>query len=292
MRRVSFNKITTKEQAYIIGFLFGDGYISIKNDVRLDIAIKDKEIAKEISNYFSNSTYKEDLRFNKKQKKFPKAIVSFRDRLFGKELIKLYGGRVKVEKRFPIISKHLEPYFVLGFFDADGTITWGYRKDRNRLWQKVSFTSPRNMLYGLQQVLLKQGISTIIRPKSNENVDIIEFANEFDVYKFYKYLPKDSIFLKRKDNKFKEWLQAITQKYTINKGDIVKFADKRTLDKYNIKYDKYLKGYFIISDKGIKVNSLLLTKKGISNYALRLELDENGGTQLFIDNTVPSSISV
>ena len=91
-----------------------------------------------------------------------------------------------------------------GFFDGDGCITWGYRKDRNRLWHKVSFTSSFSILEGLQQYLFKQGITTKVRPKSNENCGVLEFANKKDIIKFYNlvYSDKDFIILRRKYIKY------------------------------------------------------------------------------------------
>ena len=89
---------------------------------------------------------------------------------------------------------------IRGIFDADGCITWGYRKDRNRIWHKVSFTSSLGILTSVQKVLYKIGISTIVRPKANEDCYVLEFTNKKDILKFYNYLYADDSFipLKRK----------------------------------------------------------------------------------------------
>ena len=112
----------------------------------------------------------------------------------------------KEAKHCPIISKELERYLVLGFFDGDGCLTWGRRKDRNRLWHKVCFTSSLRVLEGIQKILLNQcQISTIIRPKGAENCFILEFSNKKDVLKFLNFIyPDDSfVILKRKYDKAK-----------------------------------------------------------------------------------------
>ena len=56
------------------------------------------------------------------------------------------------------------------------------------------------LLEGVQQHLFNIGITTKLRPKSNENCYIIEFANKKDVLKFldYIYPDNDFIILKRK----------------------------------------------------------------------------------------------
>ena len=106
-------------------------------------------------------------------------------------------GRLKKERHYPRVRKDLERYLLLGFFDADGCITWGKRKDRNKIWQKVSFTSQLHLLEGIQKMLYNNiGISSTIRPKSNEDCYIIEFSNKEDVLKFINYIyPKDDDFI-------------------------------------------------------------------------------------------------
>ena len=56
------------------------------------------------------------------------------------------------------------------------------------------------ILTGVQQFLLKKlSISTIVRPKKNENCYVIEFANKKDVIKFLDYIYSDNfIVLQRK----------------------------------------------------------------------------------------------
>lgn len=289
MKRVGyFDKIDTKEKAYILGFLIADGHIEKNNQViEVATAIKDKEIIEFISKELG-STYNEDLTFNKQKRIFPKAETFFYSKKDKETLIKLFGGRLKEERRIPRINVELEKYLIKGIFDADGCITWGFRKDRNRLWQKVSITSSLSILTGVQQILLKNGISTIVRPKTNENCFIIEFGNEYDIYMFYKYIKNDLNPLKRKEIYFNEWIGETIKKYSDFKtGEKVTFVDKRTLKKYNItpEYDK-IGEFIIINVKNNKcdlknnletiksVDVKFLSKKGISNYALRLELEE------------------
>lgn len=289
MKRVGyFDKIDTKEKAYILGFIIADGHIGKNNQtIEVSTAIKDKEIIEFISNELG-STYDEDLKFDKQKRIFPKAKTFFYSKKDKETLIKLFGGRLKEERRIPRISEKLEKYFIKGIFDADGCITWGYRKDRNRLWQKVSITSSLSILTGVQQVLLNNSISTIVRPKSDENCFIIEFANEYDIYKFYKYIKTDLIPLKRKEIHFNEWLGETIKKYNDFKiGCKVTFVCSTTLRKYNIQSDYNKIGeYTVVNVKGNKcdiknnleiienVDTKFLSKKGISNYALRLELEE------------------
>lgn len=142
------------------------------------------------------------ITINKKTRRFPRARIQKRI----PDILKFTGGRLKVDRHYPRIREDLERYLIQGLFDADGCLTFGRRKDKNRIWQKISFTSQLKILEGVQQYLIKKlDISTILRPKSNEKCYVIEFANRIDVLKFLKHIyPNDSfIILKRKYLKYK-----------------------------------------------------------------------------------------
>lgn len=194
-----FEKIDTKEKAYALGFILADSGIDDRYNVNIRVSIRDKEVVEFISSVI-NSKVIDCKAYNKKSKIFPHSTTNKRI----KDITKFTGGTKKSTRHYPRIRKDLEPYLLQGFFDGDGCITWGYRKDRNRLWHKVSFTSSFSLLEGLQQYLFKQGITTKVKPKAKENCGVLEFANKKDVLKFYDlvYSDKDFIILKRKYTKY------------------------------------------------------------------------------------------
>ena len=207
-----FKNINTKEKAYIIGFILGDGEIHSTNDVHLGIKLSDKQLIYDINNYLPwEGHIKEDLTFDKKTRRFPRIRFNFRSRAFGKVLVKMFGDRLASKRNMPIISKPLRPYLIAGLFDSDGCITYGFRKDRNRLWYKVSFTCNENILLGLQKELYANNISSRIYPKKNENVFVLEITNLKDIYNFFNLLPTDGVRLKRKVEKFNNWLQEVVK---------------------------------------------------------------------------------
>ena len=190
--------IDSKELAYMLGFIIADADI---NNEKVEISIKLQDY--ELSNLFSSmldSKNRIDNTCNKEKRRFPRIRIVRKIR----GINKFIGGDRKKDRNVPIISKNLEVYMIRGIFDADGCITWGYRKDRNRLWHKISFTSSLGILTSVQKVLYKIGMSTILRPKSNEDCFILEFANKEDIIKFYNYLYSDTYFipLKRKFDKY------------------------------------------------------------------------------------------
>ena len=207
-----FKNINTKEKAYIIGFILGDGEIHNTNDVHLGIKLSDKQLIYDINTYLPwEGHIKEDLTFDKKTRRFPRIRFNFRSRAFGKVLVKMFGDRLASKRNMPIISKPLRPYLIAGLFDSDGCITYGFRKDRNRLWYKVSFTCNENILLGLQKELYANNISSRIYPKKNENVFVLEITNLKDIYNFFNLLPTDGVRLKRKVEKFNNWLQEVVK---------------------------------------------------------------------------------
>lgn len=187
-------EINNKELAYILGFIIADS--SINNEiVEISIAINDSSLMNLFTNILGIKS-NTDFSLNRKNKRFPR--IRLTRKING--INKFIGSGKKKDRNVPIIRKDLEVYLVRGIFDADGCITWGYRKDRNRIWHKVSFTSSLNILTSIQKVLYKIGISTIVRPKTNEDCYVLEFANKQDIINFYNYLYKDKSFipLKRK----------------------------------------------------------------------------------------------
>ena len=192
------DKIETKEWAYLLGFIAADSYIN--NDmVQLVIQHRDKDLINFLGNILGCNTF-EDLTRNEKKGKFPD--VSITRKING--LSKFLGNTLKKERNLPILKNELEKYMIQGVFDADGCITWGKRVDRGRIWQKVSFTSSYGLLITVQKVLYKLEITTSIKPKTNSDCFVLEFANKKDVLKFYNWLyqDKDFIPLKRKFDKF------------------------------------------------------------------------------------------
>ncbi len=195
------DKIETKEWAYFIGFVCGDGSITETEVVELTLALKDKEILDFfVEHLFSDSKVRISLTENPEQRRKPRARLI--RKIVG--IKKFYGGRLKEDRNLPIVSPHLVRYLVMGFFDADGCITWGRRKDRNRVWQKVMFKScGHSAMVSLQKILLKLKIST--RMSVTQGAYVLEFCDKHEVLKFldWLYADKSFIVLKRKFEKYK-----------------------------------------------------------------------------------------
>ena len=119
-----FNKIDCQEKAYILGFIYADGFVGDERHNNIVISIKDRELLEEIANLldftgtirktskggFENS--KEGFSLN-----FSSSIMANRLREIG-----LYPKKSLTLIRFPEIRKDLERHFIRGYFDGDGSI--------------------------------------------------------------------------------------------------------------------------------------------------------------------------
>ena len=94
---------------------------------------------------------------------------------------------------------------LLGFFDGDGCLTYGHRKDRGRLWHKVSFTGSYKLLTAIQKSLEKTSITSRMYPKKGENCYVVELTSKEAILKILEYMygDEDLIVLHRKYNKYK-----------------------------------------------------------------------------------------
>lgn len=163
--------------------------------VEITVEKRDKEILDYLSKEIHANVFVDNT-FDKKARRFPRARCSKKI----PDIKAFVGGEKKADRHLPIVAEQLNRYLLLGAFDADGCLTWGRRKDKNRIWQKISFTTSLNIAICIQQLLIKEvDISTIVRPKTNCNCYVVEFSNKKDVLKFIDYIyPDDFVVLKRK----------------------------------------------------------------------------------------------
>lgn len=195
-----FDMIDTKEKAYILGYTLADGYV-VKDTIEYGCALVDREILDFISKQLG-AKVRTDTYLNKKSKRFPRARISIGNPHIVKAINRYCGS--KEEKTFPRIRKDLQHYMLLGFFDGDGCLAYGHRKDRNRLWHKVSFTGSYKLLNAIQKSLEKVSITSRMYPKKDENCFVLELTSKESVLKILKYMygNEDLIVLKRKYQKY------------------------------------------------------------------------------------------
>lgn len=150
-----FSDIITTEQAYWLGFLFADGWISLEHKksgdyyrMGIQLSRKDKKIL---------FKYCEDIGLNPKyikdrdagsdfsEKRYPMSEIRWGDQDFAQDLINLgmeyeyneeKGRRVKTPRLPDLGNRVLMLVFLLGFYDGDGTR--GYNKETGRIRPRIA----------------------------------------------------------------------------------------------------------------------------------------------------------
>lgn len=181
-----FDKIETQEESYMLGYMLGDGGFNKethKRNARMFVSSKDEYIVNYFKNYFQpDNSIDSRIPVNNTRPEIKSTELSYRMTFSSKftPIFKKYGILgIKEDRTFHNISKDKMASFLLGLFDADGYITWGKRKDRNRLWCNIGITHPSlKMLEKLQRFLLEElNITTAIALKGQENCYILRTGN-------------------------------------------------------------------------------------------------------------------
>lgn len=195
-----FQKITTEEDAYWLGFLYADGYISDKGMVEVCLKSSDYTHLLKFADYCGFDRNK----VVKKQKtNFPN---SFRCRLsFSTQHLKdnfIKHGVVPRKSEiltFPKwLDKSLYSHFIRGYFDGDGHLHIVKLKTLND-YNRVSVIGTKEFLTEILTMLnIKQSLCKDVRHSGN--TFSIEFRKENGL-KFLEFIYKNAnVYLERKYN--------------------------------------------------------------------------------------------
>lgn len=215
-------------EAYILGFLFSDGYIS-GQQLGLRLKKTDKDVLRKIKDYFC-----EQIKLQEEKTSYTFVVSSYK---VINNLMKIGMKRNKSYKELsiPNIPIELKRHFIRGYFDGDGTIYVCKRKKYNHL--KAAICSSSNCilkefkkemsLYNIDSTINKENrIGKTMKLPNNRTCigqcDMYRlFIRKKDSLKLlYDYLYKDAtIYLSRKkeifDNNF-DLLEFKPRKYRAN----------------------------------------------------------------------------
>lgn len=239
-----FKVLDTPEKAYVLGFLYADGCVSISGSNHVNIAqlSERKDILLKIRDCLGSNA---ELRLRKNAKN-EIYVVDFHSKILCEDLIKL--GCVPNKSlilQFPnFIPDNLMNHFIRGVFDGDGCIWNGKRKKmtvrdksrksgfRERIVHNVKFTFTGNVdfITGLQDYLVNKGIvnkktklnfSKAKNPNNNtsDKVCTMEYSGRGQVKKLFDFMYKDAtIYCDSKYNKFQEIFCALDEKSSSETG--------------------------------------------------------------------------
>jgi hypothetical protein len=208
-----FSKIDTEEKAYILGFLYADGYNNVADrTVKLVLNEGDKEILEQINNciqpykplYFLDHSRRRSLG----SKVLDCYSMSISSEKMCQDLVRLGCPQSKTFKiSFPTshqVPKGLIQHFIRGYFDGDGCI----KILKNGEKQSFSLVGTESFLNSIQNFFVENlGITNtkLYKPKTtiNNNIAVLSHSSLKNCIKIRNFLYKNAtIFMKRKYTKF------------------------------------------------------------------------------------------
>ncbi len=198
-----FIKNFTKESVYLLGFIWGDGYINNNgknNQIRIECVSEDIEALKFVLEKTGKWTYNKRMRVNKKREV---TIASASN----KELIKfLVENEYKnksistPEKIWNKIPNEFKKYFILGWIDADGCFYHNNKWNLNQFYLSGSYEQDWTIFEKLLNELnVKYKIQRI---KNKTKYSCIRITNRNEIKKMGNYIYDNLIPLKRKHDKY------------------------------------------------------------------------------------------
>ena len=202
-----FSKIDSEEKAYVLGFIYADGYISGKY-FGFKQSAKDKEILEKIrtalksehkiGEYVNNNGYGQG-------NNYCSLIISNEKMVADLQKLGVVFNKSKIIQ-FPSeeqVPAFLLPHFIRGYFDGDGSI---YRIKQGNSYG-VSFTGTEHFLTGVSKFFQANGIETIAQVSKYPNKDIYEYkiGGRNNIKMIGKVLyNKATIYMSRKKKLFDE----------------------------------------------------------------------------------------
>ncbi len=200
---IFINKIT-KESSYLLGFIWGDGYISTtgrNNVIRIECVSEDINILKPVFEKTGNWNYYVRKRIEKKRE-VTTALTS------NKELVHFliqndYENKsIKTpQKIWNLIPNNLKKYFILGWIDADGCFYWNEKHKLRQFYISGSFEQDWSVFENLLNILDVK--YRIIRVNGKTRYSHIRVTGKININKIGNYIYNDLIPFQRKYDKYR-----------------------------------------------------------------------------------------
>lgn len=214
-----FNEIRSAEDAYLIGYLMADGnYCAATNKRkhRMSVSSTDQYIIENFKNNYQPLT---ELRVKTPNSNFNAGIFGrkeFKHLTFSSLLSNTFDKfgvmHLKSQREIKNIPQQHFESFLLGLFDADGSISYGNRKDRNRLWANFRITHPsENILNAVKEYLNSIEIYASLKPKGSENCLVLTVSKVESVKQLFSYLysKEPEVFNFTKKEKYLRLLESV-----------------------------------------------------------------------------------
>jgi intein-encoded DNA endonuclease-like protein len=216
-----FNVIDSENKAYILGFIYADGYITDKNKLGISLNIKDenillrikKEMSSEYPLHYFNSSYSKDYKSTGHVRFLINSEQIYND-LYNMGCITNKSDTLTFPANIP---KHLIHHFIRGYFDGDGSVyNRSVYNNYNTHYNSLGFSFIGTKEF-LEQIVINLPFETNAKlykeKRTTKNVWEFKTGGIERSKIFYNWLYKDStIFLDRKKQKFEQFLKLDVQR--------------------------------------------------------------------------------
>lgn len=209
-----FDEIDTPNKAYILGLLYADGSnFTPKQTISISLEENDKHILDKIKDELKYERALEYLDYSQKHDFGYNYHNQYRLSIFSKHMSEELKKKGVVKNKsliltFPtFIDKKLMKFFVLGYFDGDGSFCPHYTKD-GKFQPLITFTSTQIFCEGLQKYLREElniPCGNIYDASCHNGITkVLSFSGTQQVKTFLDWLYTDAtMYLKRKYEKYK-----------------------------------------------------------------------------------------
>lgn len=186
-----FSKINSKDKAWVLGFLYADGYISKSlSSLQIRLSLKDKEVLEKIKDFISFEGSVKEYISKCKNKEYPSCFLIINSCKLVQDLNKLGCTHKKsLTLTFPnFLDENYYSHFIRGYFDGDGSIS--YRETKNEA--KINIKGTESFLLSLSNILKNKEMTTSFYKQKEANVFNLELCGYNNVLKFINYIYKES----------------------------------------------------------------------------------------------------
>jgi hypothetical protein len=215
-----FERIDTKNKAYLVGFLYADGSV-YNNALTIAISLKDIEIIEFIIDELKYGGEYNIYSINNNQ--YVKLVMRSKKMASDLSLIGVIPNKTYLSNKLPKVPNKFFSDMIRGFFDGDGSIYSNIYKERS-IEFTLSFSSNKSILEEIKGKLLNYRItSSKIRFRNIESIysGQLDIRGSLNIEKFFNliYTP-NSFFLKRKNDRFLEFFNSLLKikKRKMNEG--------------------------------------------------------------------------
>lgn len=206
-----FNLIDTPEKAYWLGFLYADGYICADRDLLgISLSSLDENHLKKLL-IFLDSDY-QIKKYQNKSAYSSKEIESFYSRvIITSEQIKsdLIKHGMCINKTLilkePVLDEYLNCHFIRGYFDGDGTLTYGSKVNGKQDYN-LKITGTESILTYIKKHFNKENLSLYHKKGTDPNVLTLTIGGKIQLKRILDYMYNGStVHLDRKYERYIEF---------------------------------------------------------------------------------------